>query len=193
MIVVGNTYLSDDIAEERFVCDLNRCKGACCTEGDYGAPLEEEELSILAANYEQIKPYLTTQGVRAIEEQGLYVLDGEGDFATPTVGNNQECAYGIFDAKGILKCGIEQAYLEGKINFRKPISCHLYPIRITKYDKFHAVNYHRWQICEPACQLGESLKMPIYKFLKEPLIRKYGEAWYKELVVVIEEKENAVN
>jgi hypothetical protein len=187
MIVVGKTYISDDIADKMFVCDLLACKGACCTEGDLGAPLEESELPILAEIYDKVKPFLMPEGIQAIEEQGWYVEDFEGDYSTPTIGN-RECAYAIYDDKGILKCGIEQAYLAGQVEFRKPVSCHLYPIRITKYDDFHAVNYHRWQICNPACQHGEALKVPLYKFLKEPLVRQYGEEWYKQLTVLIEKK-----
>ncbi len=189
MIVVQNTYLSDDIARKMFVCDLQRCKGACCTEGDAGAPLEADELPVVEEIFEQVKPYLTPQGLQAIEQQGKHVIDTDGDYGTPTVGN-RECAYATFDSKGVLKCAIEEAYLDGKISFRKPISCHLYPIRITRYDQFHAVNYHRWDICDPACSLGESLQVPLYKFLKEPLTRKYGPEWYAELVTAIEEHES---
>jgi hypothetical protein len=188
MIIVQNAYLSDDIAEKMFVCDLERCKGACCTEGDSGAPLDETELPVLQDIFDKVKPYLTPQGLRAIEEQGKYVIDDDEEYATPTVGS-RECAYATFDEKGILKCAIEQAYLAGEIDYRKPISCHLYPIRVTQYDQFDALNYHRWQICDPACSLGKSLRVPLYRFLKEPLTRKYGQAWYEELLKAIEERE----
>ena len=190
MIIVQNSYLSDDIAEKMFVCDLERCKGACCTEGDSGAPLEEAELPVLEEVFEAVKPFLTPAGLQAIGEQGKYVIDEDGDLATPTVGN-RECAYANYDAKGVLKCAIEQAYLAGKIDYRKPISCHLYPIRVTKYDQFEALNYHRWQICDAACTLGSSLQVPLYKFLREPLVRKYGQAWYDELLAAIAEREPA--
>lgn len=180
MIIVDKAIISDDIKEQFFVCNLSKCKGACCEEGELGAPLADEELPILEEIYEKIKPYLMPQGIKAIEEQGLYLKDFEGDMSTPTV-QGKHCAYANYDDRGILKCGIEQAYLDGKINFKKPISCHLYPIRITKYDDFDAINYHRWDICSPACELGKELQVPIYKFLKEPLIRKYGEDWYQEL------------
>jgi hypothetical protein len=191
MIVIGNTCISDDIADKFFLCDLDKCKGACCVEGDLGAPLEKDELPVLAEVYKYVKPYLSKAGKRAIKQQGYYVLDEDGDYSTPTIGK-RECAYAIYDEKGILKCSIEQAYLEGKINFRKPISCHLYPIRITKYEEYHAINYHRWQICNPACRHGQALGVPLYKFLKEPLIRQYGEEWYNELVRLIAEKENQI-
>jgi hypothetical protein len=184
--------VSDHIREKEFVCNLEKCKGACCVEGDYGAPLEDSELEILKEIYPQVKPYLSAEGIKAIEEQGTHVLDGDGDYSTPTIGG-RECAYAIYDEKGVLKCGIEQAYLDGKITWKKPISCHLYPIRITKKKNFEAVNYHKWSICSPACALGKELQVPLYKFLKDALVRKYGQAWYDELVDVIEayEKEKA--
>lgn len=186
MILVGNAVLSDDIKENFFVCDLEACKGACCVEGDAGAPLEDDETKILEDIYPLVKDYLTEEGRKVIEEQGTWVVDGVGDKVTPTIGDNRECAYALYDDRGILKCGIEQAYLDGKTTWKKPISCHMYPIRVTKYDDFEALNYDRWHICDSACALGSSLQVPIYKFLKDALIRKYGEAWYQELVQEIE-------
>lgn len=186
MIQVGEILVSDDIKEVEFVCNLEKCKGACCVEGDLGAPLDEDELETMKSIQRAIKPYLTKAGLQAIKEQGPYILDEDGDYSTPTIGG-KECAYALYDQKGVLKCGIEQAYLDGKVNFRKPISCHLYPIRITKNKQgFEAVNYHKWSICSAACTLGQSLQVPLYKFLKDPLIRKYGGAWYHELVEKIE-------
>jgi Protein of unknown function (DUF3109) len=185
MIKVGEVLVSDEIRDEEFVCHLEKCKGACCVEGDLGAPLEDDELAVLQQNLESVFPYLTEEGKKAIAAQGPYVLDEDGDYSTPTIGG-KECAYAHYDAQGILKCGIEQAYLDGKTTFRKPISCHLYPIRITKRKGFEAVNYHRWSICSAACSFGKSLQVPLYRFLREPLIRKYGEAWYQELVEKIE-------
>ncbi|MEM9297709.1 MAG: DUF3109 family protein [Bacteroidota bacterium] len=185
MIELGKTILSDDIKEQFFVCNLEKCKGACCVEGDLGAPLEESELPILEEIYNKVKPYLTVEGVKAIERQGTYILDEDREYSTPTI-EGKECAYAVYDEKGILKCGIEQAYLDGKTDFKKPISCHLYPIRATKYSEFEALNYDRWDICSPACDLGSSLNVPIYKFLKEPLIRRYGQQWYADLVKIIE-------
>jgi hypothetical protein len=173
MIIIQNTVISDDIRDNFFVCNLEACKGACCVEGDLGAPLEESELAILEAEYDKIKPFLTEAGQKAIEQQGLYIKDWEGDFSTTTI-NDRECAYALYDERGILKCGIEQAYLAGATSFKKPISCHLYPIRITKYEDFEALN--------SACSFGANLGVRVYQFLKEPLIRKYGEEWYGELV-----------
>ncbi len=184
MIEIDDTLITDDLKSSYFVCDLNRCKGACCVEGDLGAPLEDQELAVLDQIYPEVAPYLSKAGKMAIQEQGTYIKDHEGDFSTPTI-NHKECAYAIYDEKGILKCGIETAYNEKIINFRKPISCHLYPIRVNNYQQFKAINYDRWHICDPACHLGESLKMPLYKFLKIPLIRKFGKRWYQKLEEVI--------
>ena len=186
MILVGNAVLSDDIKENFFVCDLEACKGACCVEGDSGAPLEDDETKILEEIYPFVKDYITEEGRQVIAAQGTWVIDSDGDKVTPTLGANRECAYALYDDRGILKCGIEQAYLDGKISWKKPISCHLYPIRVTKYDQYDALNYDRWHICDPACQLGKSLQVPLYAFLKDALVRKYGEAWYAELVQDIE-------
>jgi hypothetical protein len=187
MILIENTVISDDIADKFFVCNIAKCKGACCVEGDLGAPLEEEELPILIQEFNNFKDYLTPEGLKAVEEQGLYIKDWEDDYSTPTI-NDKECAFAIYDDKGILKCGIEQAYFDGKTTFRKPISCHLYPIRITKTPEYDAINYDKWHICNDACTHGSDLGVPLYKFLKEPLIRKYGEDWYTQLQTEIEEK-----
>jgi hypothetical protein len=186
MIKVGEVLISDDIRDKEFVCNLEKCKGACCVEGDFGAPLEENELEILEEIYPAVKPYLSKEGIAVIEKEGTHTTDDDGDLCTPVIGG-RECVYAIYDKNKILKCGIEQAYYDGKIKWKKPISCHLYPIRISKKKDFEALNYHKWHICSPACALGKELQVPVYKFLKEPLIRKYGEPWYTELTKVIEE------
>ncbi|RIJ41946.1 DUF3109 family protein [Pontibacter oryzae] len=193
MIVLQNTVISDDVRDQFFVCNLEKCKGACCVEGDLGAPLEEEELAILEDNYEYIKPYMSETGKKAVEEQGHYIKDWEGDYSTPTI-NNRECAYAIYDENNMLKCAIEQAYYDGKISWKKPISCYLYPIRITKYDGFEALNYDRWSICSSACSFGQDLGVRVYQFLKDPLILKYGQDWYDELeqLIATEEANNKV-
>jgi Protein of unknown function (DUF3109) len=186
MMKIGEVLVSDDIKNKEFVCNLEKCKGACCVEGDYGAPLDEDELEILKEIYPKVKPYLSKEGIAVIEKVGTHVLDDDGDLSTPII-KGRECVYAIYDEKKVLKCGIEQAYLDGKISYKKPISCHLYPIRLSKKKNFEAVNYHKWSICSDACTLGKELKVPIYKFLKDPLIRKYGQAWYEELVKQIEQ------
>jgi hypothetical protein len=175
MILVRNTVISDDIKDHFFACNIEKCKGACCVEGDLGAPLEDDELPVMKEIQDKVAPYLSEAGRKEVEKQGPYILDEEGDYSTPTI-NGKECAYAIRDTKGNLQCGIEKAYFDGKINFRKPVSCHLYPIRITKYEDFDAINYDRWAICQPACVLGKSLNMPVYRFCKDALIRKYGQA-----------------
>ncbi|MCH7410372.1 DUF3109 family protein [Belliella sp. DSM 111904] len=190
MILVGNAVISDDIKDQFFVCDLEKCKGACCVEGDAGAPLEDEETQIIEEIYPIVKEYITQEGRDAIDRQGTWVIDKDGDKGTPTIGDNRECAYALYDEKGVLKCGIEQAYLDGKIAYKKPISCHLYPIRVKKYDGFEALNYDRWDICSAACVLGTQLGVPVYKFLKDALIRKFGADWYDELVAEIEDGES---
>ncbi|MGG7661183.1 DUF3109 family protein [Dyadobacter sp. BHUBP1] len=190
MILIENTCISDDIEDQEFVCNLDKCKGACCVEGDSGAPLDEDELAILDEIYPEVEPYLTEAGKKVIATEGTWTKDWDGDYVTPII-NGRECAYAIYDQKGILKCGIEEAYNDGKISYKKPLSCHLYPIRVTKYEQYHALNYDRWEICSPACSLGQQLKVPVYKFLKDPLIRAYGEDWYRQLSEEIDERQQA--
>ena len=163
------------------MCDLHRCKGGCCEDGDAGAPLDKEELKILAEIYENVKPYLTPEGIAEIERKGLFSYDKEFGWVTPTIGGKM-CAYGIRDKNGIIKCGIEQAYYDGKVDWKKPISCHLFPIKTKKNKENEMVNYApREDLCKAACVLGKKLKMPVYRFLKEALIRKYGEDFYNKL------------
>lgn len=180
MFQLGKTIVSDDLLEKDFVCNLAACKGICCVAGEAGAPLEARELDILDDQYDHIKPFLRPEGIAAIEAQGRWIERENGELETPLV-NNAECAYATFTASGMALCGIEAAYRSGATPFYKPISCHLYPVRIQEYTDFKAVNYHKWQICDPACQLGEELGVPVYKFVKEALIRKFGPAWYADL------------
>lgn len=181
MIAIDKTLISEDLLDKKFVCDLNACKGACCVAGDSGAPLDKEELEILDSVADKVKPYMVKKGIKAIEKYGTYVVDGDGDYTTTLVSPGAECAFVFFDEKKIAKCAIEQAFYDGKIDWKKPISCHLYPVRITKHKEYDAVNYDKWSICKPACSCGEKLDVPVYKFLKDPLIRKYGKEWFKEL------------
>ena len=186
MIQIADTIISEDIIENDFVCNLNACKGACCIEGDAGAPVDENELEIMEQIYPAVAPYLTEEGRAAIDAQGVYIKGSDGEWETPLI-NGGECAYVIRNEKGWALCAIEQAYNDKKIEWKKPISCHLYPIRLQEYSSFTAVNYHRWSpICDEACTLGKELEMPIYKFVKEALIRKFGEEWYKELELIAE-------
>jgi len=180
MIVIENTIVSDDVVDKQFICNLDACKGECCVAGVSGAPLEKEETEILDKIYDKVKPYLTERGIRAIEKYGKHEIDGDGDMVTPLVNGKDECAYTIFE-NGIASCGIEKAHREGKIDFQKPISCHLYPIRIKKYKDYEAVNYDRWSICSPACALGKKEGVHVFEFVKKAVIRKYGENWYKQL------------
>ncbi len=186
MIHLGKALISEDIIEKEFVCNLSKCKGICCIEGESGAPLNEEETIILDQIYETVRPYMRSEGILAIEKQGKHIIDHEGDYVTPLV-DGAECAYVVFEENGTASCAIEKAYNDGKIDWKKPISCHLYPIRITDYSEFTAVNYHRWPICNDACSLGKELQVPVYQFTKESLIRKFGQDWYDELCLIAEE------
>ncbi len=189
MLVVENTILSDELVEKFFVCNIEKCKGACCVEGDLGAPLEEEELKIFDQIYEEVLPYMTEEGKAEVEKQGKYVKDYEADWSTPLL-EGGECVYAKYDEKGFLKCAVEEAYYDKKITYKKPISCHLYPIRIDKFKNYDALNYDRWDICSDACDLGTELSVPVYKFAKDSLIRKYGEDWYNKVELEIEQRKN---
>ncbi|MBG9374694.1 DUF3109 family protein [Panacibacter sp. DH6] len=184
MIAIDNKLISDEVIEEQFVCDLSRCKGGCCEDGDAGAPLEHDELDELINNYHIIEPYLTSEGKAVINKYGKYTYDTSFGWVTPTI-KGEMCAYGYRDAKGILKCAIEQAYNDGKLGWKKPISCHLFPIRIKKSKQdsdLEYVNYEpREDLCAAACKLGKQLKVPVYLFLKESIIRKYGQEFYDTL------------
>lgn len=183
MIAIENVLVSDSVADAQFVCDLMKCKGGCCEDGDAGAPLEKEELEIINDVYETVKPYLTEEGIRWIEKHGRYQYDKDFGWVTPTI-HGRMCAYGFKDSYGIIKCGIEQAYRDGKISFKKPISCHLYPVIVAKGKKgeFERVNYEpREKLCNPACIQGEKLKVPVYQFLKEAIVRCYGLDFYNAL------------
>ncbi len=186
MLKLHNTLISDQVIEEKFICDLSKCKGACCVEGESGAPLEDDELKLLERDYEKVKPYLTADGIKAIDEQGLYLKDSDDEWVTPLMWKGGPCAFTIFE-NGTAFCGIEKAYLEKKVKFQKPISCHLYPIRISKLKTGDALNYHEWEICSPACKLGKKNKVRVFEFLKTALIRKYGEKWYDQLKEIAEE------
>ena len=179
MIIVDKTIISDDLVKIKFSCDISKCLGACCVEGDAGAPVEEEEIGIMEDCFDLVKEYMTPEGIEVIEQNGIIYYDAAGNMVTPLI-NERDCAFIIFDGD-IAKCAFEKAFFDKKIDFRKPISCHLYPVRITKYDTYDAVNYHKWHICSPATKNGQRQGLPLYKYLEEPLIRKYGRKWYKDL------------
>lgn len=188
MVEIDDKLISLDVFEKRFICDLSACKGACCVEGDSGAPLEEEEISIIEDDLDAIKPYMRKEGVDAVDKTGVFYMDEDNEPVTTLV-NEAECAFVFFDENNITKCSIEEAYNNGKTNFKKPISCHLYPIRVAKLRNYLAVNYSHWNICRDACKLGEELNVKTYQFLKEPIIRKWGKDFYKEMERVDQELE----
>ncbi|MEP6682767.1 MAG: DUF3109 family protein [Parafilimonas sp.] len=193
MIVIDNKLVSDEIVEKHFVCDLVKCKGGCCEDGDAGAPLQLDELDELIHNYEKVKPYLTEAGIKSIEKNGKYLYDREFGWVTPTI-KGEMCAYGYKDENGIIKCGIEKAYNEGKVTWKKPISCHLFPIRINKSKEDNDLEYLNYEprpdLCKAACKLGKQLKVPVYVFLKDSIIRKYGEEFYNTLKAAAEYAES---
>ena len=180
MIEIDDKIVSSDLLRECFACDLGKCKGISCVEGDAGAPLELDEVDLLEEEYENYAPYMTEEGRQEVERQGFMVVDSDGDYTTPLV-NNAECAY-AFSENGVTFCAIERAYREGKCSFLKPISCHLYPIRVKQFSNgSYGLNYHRWSVCRDAVECGKKIGLPVYKALKEPIIRRFGEEFYKAL------------
>ncbi|GAA4449859.1 DUF3109 family protein [Rurimicrobium arvi] len=181
MIAIDNVLLSDDVISAQFVCDLEKCKGGCCVDGDCGAPITEAEAQKITEIFPVVKKYLPEAYVLEVERQGFYVTDDEHGMVTPTV-NGGICVYGFTDELGVVKCGIEQAYRNGEVDFKKPISCHLFPLRIDEAAGYEMVNYEpRKSLCRPACKLGKKLQVPVYQFLKEPIVRKYGPEFYEAL------------
>ncbi|MCL6102030.1 MAG: DUF3109 family protein [Bacteroidetes bacterium] len=185
MIEIGKTIVSLDILESSFCCDLEKCKGECCVDGDSGAPVTPEEAETIEKLYPLFEEYLPSQNKEEIAKQGFSLIDSDGDLVTPIIGKN-ECVFTFVNDKGITLCAIERAYFEKNTGFRKPVSCHLFPIRITEYKRFDGVNYEKLKICKPGRACGKSTNQPLWKYLEEPLIRKYGEAWYQKLKLVAE-------
>ena len=192
MIQIDNTLVSLDIVERKFLCDLSKCKGICCVEGDSGAPLLEEEVAELEKALPVIWDDLSPEAQDVIREQGVAYRDEDGDLVTSIV-NGKDCVFTCYDADGTCKCAIEEAFRAGKLAFYKPVSCHLYPIRVTDYGTFYALNYHRWNVCKAAELMGEQANLPVFRFLKEPLIRRFGQAWYDTLETVATEWEKQRN
>lgn len=187
MLIVQDCIISEDIADQCFCCDLAKCKGQCCVEGDCGAPLLESEIPILEHILPVVEPYMTKEGLEVVHRDGVSALDNTAEPCTPLV-NNRECAYVAWGNDGTAFCAIEQAFRDGKIDWPKPISCHLYPLRIDEYGEFKSVNYHRWDVCRCAVTKGRECGVPLYKYLREPLIRRFGQDWYDELIESIESK-----
>ncbi|MDR2927393.1 MAG: DUF3109 family protein [Cytophagaceae bacterium] len=187
MVQIEDKVISLDIFTQRFTCDLLHCAGYCCVEGESGAPLEDDETVILENILPTIRPFLSESALKVIDKEGTWAVDFDGDKVTP-LNNGRECVYAFYDGS-ICKCAIEKAYNKRLISFIKPLSCHLYPIRISKYKEFEALNYHAWHVCAPARELGKTTGIPLFRFLKEPIIRKYGEAFFKEM----EEVEKAID
>jgi len=188
LLEIQDKVVSIDLFEKKFVCDLTACKGACCIEGDAGAPLTFEEVSIMEDDLEKIKPFMRPEGIAAVEETGVFYMDWDNE-PVSTLVNEKECAFVTFDDKGTALCAIEQAHKAGKTEFKKPISCHLYPIRVKKYNEFTALNYNEWNICKSACACGDKLDVKVYKFLKEPIVRAFGEEFFTELETIDKEIE----
>lgn len=184
MIIIDQVLVSDQVVEEQFVCDLSKCKGGCCEDGDAGAPLEDKEKAYVKDFFEIVKPYMTKEGIQEIKQVGPYLYDKEFGWVTPTI-DGKICAYGFKDKEGIIKCAFEQAYNDGKIPWKKPISCHLFPIKLSKSESDPNIEYMNYEpredLCKAACSLGKQLKVPAYVFLKESIIRKYGETFYETL------------
>ncbi len=183
MIQIQQTLLSDDIFDEQFICDLCKCKGQCCVDGESGAPITQEEYVQIQRILPLIQDMLSPEAQSLINKQGIAYTDEDGELVTSII-NGEECVFTWFDEEGVCKCAIDTAFREGLTDVQKPISCHLYPIRLTDYTDFTAVNYHRWSICKPAIKLGRKESLPIYRFLREPLIRRFGKDWYKEVCEV---------
>ncbi len=182
MVEIGDKVISIDLVEMHFACDLDTCKGACCIHGESGAPLEHEEVDLLKEEYPVFRGYLRPEGIRAIEEQDTSVLDADNEMVTPLV-DGRECAYTVFE-EGIARCALEKAFDEGMISIRKPVSCHIYPVRIRKYNAFKAVYYDRWAICDPARDYGKEKNIRVFRFVREGIERKFGKEFYKQLEVL---------
>ena len=183
MILIQEILVSSAILQEQFVCHLERCKGACCIGGDFGAPIDDDEIPVLASAFEDVKPYMDPSGIAAIEEDGVYQLFDKSQFKGVTLRGDAACAFVRIDEKGIAQCTIEEAWRDGATGFRKPISCHLYPVRVhrSENENFRALNYDKWELCSPACINGAQLKVPLYQFVSEAIVRKYGQDFFDEL------------
>jgi len=189
MLQIDDTLISFDLFDQYFLCDLDTCRGACCIEGDEGAPLEKEEIEIIEKAVPAFWDELSKKAKEVIKNQGVSYIDRFGEPVTSIV-HNAECVFACYDKNGVCRCAIEKAYHENKISFSKPISCHLYPVRLQKFNTMIGVNYHKWDICQCALTLGNEKQIPVYQFLEEPLIRRFGKEWYEKLEIAAEEFKN---
>ena len=185
MIIHQDTLISEDIFEKEFVCNLNQCKGSCCVEGDFGAPLSTDEIQAITDNLDAIKPYMSRKGLHLLSEKGFNEIDIDGDHVTTCI-EHRDCIFTV-NENGVYKCAIENAWKNGDSPIQKPISCHLYPVRVESVGDYVTLNYDKWEICDSACSLGQSLKVPVYVFLKDSLQRAFGESWYSELETIAKE------
>ena len=192
MVEIEDKIISDELFEKKFVCDLQKCKGGCCVEGDSGAPLKSKEIKEIATNLSIIKSEMSTKGLNAIKNNDFHYVDSDGDKVTKLV-DGKECVFVVFDKNNIAKCSIESAYRKNKINVNKTISCHLYPVRVKKYDSFTAVNVDSWHVCKPACECGTELNVPVFKFLKDAIVRSWGLDFFHHLDSVYNEFFNKKN
>ena len=188
LVELNDKLISSEIFERKFICDISACKGACCVKGDAGAPIEPDEIIKIANDLDKIKPFMRPELASKISKNNFYYSIYEGEQMV-SLNKGKECVFVTFDSNGTSKCSIEMAFREGKTSFLKPISCHLYPIRVKSFEEFEAINYEEWDICKKACELGENHNVPVFKFLKEPLIRAFGNDFYKELEVIANELE----
>ena len=180
MIEIEDKIISDDLFEKKFVCDLQKCKGVCCVEGDSGAPLTKKEILDIDKNISKIKTEMSPTGLSILEKKDFYYVDSDGDQVTSLI-NEKECVFVVYDQNKIAKCSIESAFRKNKINFNKPISCHLYPIRVKNHENFQAINVDSWHICQPACKCGTELNVPVFKFLKNAIVRSWGLIFFQQL------------
>ena len=186
MLQIQHTLVSLDLVERYFTCDLDACLGACCIEGDAGAPVTEAEAKRLAEVWPEVRDEMAPRAVEAVESEGVAYRDPDGDLVTQIV-DGRDCVFTCYAPGGKCLCALEKAQREGRIADVKPISCRLYPVRIKEYDGFTAVNFHKWKICRPAEALGRRLGVRAYEFLRGPLVARFGEDWYRELELTAKE------
>lgn len=193
MLIHEDILVSEELISEKFVCDLVKCKGACCVEGDAGAPLEREELPKISKNLDAIKKYMETESKTLLEDDQFFEKDQEGELVTKCRPKDSACIFAKKEASGIWACAVEKAYRNGESDFKKPISCHLYPIRVKQLGAYTALNYDEWEICRPACAKGNALKVPVYQFAKDALVRRFGPEWYGSLVELVTQFKRSQN